>query len=136
MKESKVFLGGTCANGTDWRDDFIAKFVNVKYFNPLVEDWDEEAKKKEDLEKRLCNIHLYVITYEMEGVYSIAEAVESCHKKDKITIFHVYPARFDRQKLKSLQAVIELIRRNGGIAYASNSCNRTIQLINNLARTD
>ena len=41
---NRIFLGGTC-NGTTWRDELI-KGLTVDYFNPVVEDWTEEALDK------------------------------------------------------------------------------------------
>jgi len=76
---NKFFLGGTCAN-TTWRDKLIslAKYTDFNYFNPVVKDWTPECQKIEEDEKNnKCNIHLYTITPEMEGVYSIAEIVNS-----------------------------------------------------------
>lgn len=38
----EVFLGGTCASGTNWREKLIPK-LDIEYFNPVVDDWDDEA---------------------------------------------------------------------------------------------
>lgn len=75
----KVFLGGTC-NGTTWRDELIKEFeqFGVEYFNPVVEDWTPECQAIEEDEKNnKCDCHLYVITKEMLGTYSIAEIINS-----------------------------------------------------------
>jgi len=111
---SKVFLGGTCGKST-WREQLIP-FLKIDYFNPVVDDWTEEMIEIEEDEKQnKCDIHLYVITKDMEGVYSIAEAVESCFNPDKTTIFFVIKKGFDKGMLKSLRATEQLILRNGGI---------------------
>jgi hypothetical protein len=108
--KSKVFLGGTC-NGTTWRDELIPH-LNVDYFNPIVEDWTLECQEIEEKEKNeVCDIHLYVITNAMKGVYSIAEAVESAANKDKKTIFAVVEPGFDKAQIKSLQATGSLLGR-------------------------
>jgi len=126
---SKVFLGGTCAE-TTWRDELI-KVIDVDYFNPVVHDWTPHCIKIENQEKSsLCNIHLYVITKEMVGVYSIAEVVESVMTKDKVTIFHVMPDGFDIAQLKSLKAVVGLVKGHGGIAYIDDDLHRTARVIN------
>lgn len=81
MKKQRVFLGGTCAN-TTWRDELIPYLekYGIDYFNPVVEDWTPECQEIEEEEKNhKCNIHLYVITKEMMGTYSIAEAIHSAH---------------------------------------------------------
>lgn len=121
MNKFKIFLGGTCAD-TNWREQVIGmlefKFYNhIDYFNPVVEDWTPECIEKENEEKEyFCNIHLYHITSETKGFYSIAEAIEST-MKGKITIFSVDPTGFDKQQLKSFSAIVDMIRRHSGFAF-------------------
>ena len=93
----------------------------------LERKWDtpEEAQKSIN-----CNVHLYVITAEMIGVFSIAEAVNSSLEKGKITIFHVIPDGFSKPQIKSLEATCNLISRNGGISYIDNELMRTARVIN------
>jgi predicted TIM-barrel enzyme len=127
---NKVFLGGTCAE-TTWRDELI-KAINIKYFNPIVENWTSDCVITENIEKEFqCNIHLYVLTSEMQGVYSIAEAVQSSLSKNKFTILHVIPSGFSEGQLRSLEAVCSLISGNGSIAYIDSDLYRTSTLINN-----
>ena len=126
---NRVFLGGTC-NGSDWRDTLI-KAIQVGYFNPVVDDWDEGCQAIERNEKELhCNIHLYVITKEMTGMFSIAEAVESSLTAGKATIFHVMPDGFTGHQIKSFKAVCNMITKHGGIAYIDNDLMRTARVIN------
>ena len=126
---NKVFLGGTCA-GTTWRDTLV-NCIQVDYFNPVVDDWTEECQSIEEAQKSInCNVHLYVITAEMIGVFSIAEAVNSSLEKGKITIFHVIPDGFSKPQIKSLEATCNLISRNGGISYIDNELMRTARVIN------
>jgi hypothetical protein len=66
----------------------------------------------------------------MMGVYSIAEVVESAMTSGKVTIFHVIPEGFDDGQLKSLKAVVGLVRNHGGIAYVDNDLHRTARVIN------
>ena len=86
----KIFLGGTIGK-KDWRQiliPFLEKY-NIDYFNPVLPqevDWTEEARINEEMQKKICNIHLYVITPEMKGIYSIAEAVQSSNSSENITI--------------------------------------------------
>lgn len=126
---NRIFLGGTC-NGTTWRDEMI-KDLKVDYFNPVVEDWTSEAQENERLEKdSKCNIHLYVITNKMKGVFSIAEAVDSAHNKKVDTIFHVIPKGFKDFQIKSLKAVVDLINSIGGTAYLEENLDFTTAYIN------
>jgi len=127
---NKIFLGGTC-NGTHWRGLLIS-MIQVDYFNPVVEDWTPECQAQEEDQKIYrCNVHLYVITCDMIGTFSIAEAIESAMTKGKQTIFHVIPEGFGKAQLKSLSAVADMVIKHGGIAYIDQDMNRTARIINN-----
>ena len=117
----KIFLGGTCAD-TTWRDELIPYIdgqEGLEYFNPIVKDWNEDCIKIEDDEKEnKCNIHLYVITPEMKGVYSIAEVINSVYQAclntviEKQTsvekvIFATY-GDFSKDELKSFDATFKM----------------------------
>lgn len=112
----KVFLGGTC-NKSTWRDELI-KMLEINYFNPVVEDWTPECMEEELKQRKTCNYCLYVITPEMKGVYSIAEVVDDSNKRPKQTIFCILKSTnnlsFSDEQIKSLTAVGEMIKRNGG----------------------
>ena len=118
-ESNKVFLGGTC-NESTWRDELIPKLkeIDFDYFNPVVEDWTPECQDIEIYEKtNKCNIHLYVITNKMKGVFSIAETIESVFNKDKKTIFcdlDSFEGNFPDYQIKSLDAVGRMVERNGG----------------------
>ena len=83
--KNKVFLGGTC-NESTWRNDLI-KLLKIDYFNPVVDDWNEEAYQEELRQREICDFCLYVITPKMTGVYSIAEVVDDSNKRPEKTIF-------------------------------------------------
>ena len=132
-ESNKVFLGGTC-NESTWRDELIPKLeeIDFDYFNPVVEDWTPECQDIEIYEKaNNCNIHLYVITNKMKGVFSIAEAIESVFNKNKKTIFCVldgFDGEFPDFQVKSLEAVGRMVERNGG-KYVS-SLDKIIEILN------
>lgn len=115
----KVFLGGT-VNGSKWRDELIKK-LKIDYFNPVVDNWDEEAYKKELKERETCDYCLYVITPKMTGVYSIAEVVDNSNKRPDKTIFTYLDKdgekEFDEFQLKSIKKVGELVKKNGGKVF-------------------
>ena len=131
----KVFLGGTC-NESTWRNKLI-KLLNIDYFNPVVEDWTAECKAEEIRQRDNCDFCLYVITPKMTGVYSIAEVIDDSNKRPKKTIFCFltedyrveYPgvnSPVDRDKIlfstaqfRSLKAVGEMVKRNGGKFFDS-----------------
>ena len=95
INKNKVFLGGTCPSDEydfDYRKLLIPllKEANINYFNPVVKDWTEDCIRVEEQEKVECDIHLYVITPNMKGVYSIAEMFGSLIKnygREKRVIF-------------------------------------------------
>lgn len=125
----KVFLGGTCNNST-WRSK-LKTMLTIDYFDPVVEDWDEEAQLEEERQKVICDIHLYVITPRMSGVFSIAEAVDSSWQswisKDtdepKETVFCILKEDgkevFTEGQMKSLKAVERLVEARGGHSFES-----------------
>ncbi len=110
-----VFLGGTC-NDSDWRERLIPLLEKegIEYFNPVVADWTAEAQEEEKRRKRECDVHLYVVTKEMTGVFSIAEAVDSAWTPGKMCFFQVISEGFTESQLKSFRAVISLIEERGG----------------------
>lgn len=117
----KVFLGGTI-NGSKWRDEVIPN-LNIDYFNPLVEDWNDEARLREMHEKNTCDYLLFVVTPLMAGVFSIAEAVDLSNKCPQKTIFCILDEDCgevwsDCQKT-SLIEVERLIRANGAHVFSS-----------------
>ena len=113
----KVFLGGTC-NESTWRNELISLLEKegIEYFNPVVDDWTPECQEEEYRQKEICDVHLYLITKKMKGVFSIAEAVASCQFKDKEVLFAFadFDGEFDTAERKSLDAVGHLIARIGG----------------------
>lgn len=113
----KVFLGGTC-NESTWRNKLIPLLEKqgIEYYNPVVEDWTPECQQEEYRQKEICDVHLYLITKKMKGVFSIAEAVASCQDAGKLTLFVFanFDGEFDESERKSLDAVGNLIVKLGG----------------------
>lgn len=129
----KVFLGGTC-NGSLWRAELIKK-LTCEFFDPVVDDWNEEAQLEEDKQKRDCTHNLFVITPKMTGVFAIAEVVEWAVKSWAVhwKFDGPYPCKvmfclltdfehdseFSDSQLKSLQAVKDLLIRYNANIYHS-----------------
>lgn len=129
----KIFLGGTCPRD---KDDFDYRKVlipllekyKIEYFNPVVDNWTPECIEKENKEKEICNIHLYLIAPNMKGVYSIAEAFGSLiydreiknkeGEEKRFTLFgyvkEIKDKSFDAGQIKSLDASLELFYKCGG----------------------
>lgn len=89
-----VFLGGTCNNST-WRDELLTMLDGEKVdaFNPVVDDWNEQAQANEDWHKANDDFCLYVLTPEMTGIYSIFEVADDSNKRPEKTIFCVLSER-------------------------------------------
>lgn len=113
----KVFLGGTC-NDSTWREDLIELLRGVDYFNPVVDDWTPECQAEEVRQRDACDLCLYVLTPLMTGVYSVAEVVDDSNKRPERTIFclltHDCGQAFTDGQVRSLKAVGEMVKRNGG----------------------
>lgn len=112
MKQN-VFLGGTW-NGSAWRDELIPLLEKegIDYFNPIVEDWTEECIEIEEQEKwNSCTVHLYMITKEMKGVYSLIEFIDSILNEDDLItpMLVVNTEGMDTDMIKSLQASVKKI---------------------------
>lgn len=117
METMKVFLGGT-TNKSTWRDKLIP-MLKCDYFNPVVDEWTEDCFAKEMEEKYSCNYHLYVITKEMKGIYSITEAINDSNKIPNRTLFCILEDGFDKDVLKSLLKTSTIIQANGGYVFNS-----------------
>ena len=122
-RKAKVFLGGTC-NGSTWREEMI-RFLDeygIDYFDPVVDDWNEEAKAREREEREGCDFCLYCITPKMKGVYSIAEVVDDSNKRPDKTILVLKGEGvlgFDDDMWSSLESISDLLRRNGSKVFYS-----------------
>jgi hypothetical protein len=91
--------------------------AGIEYFNPVVEDWTEEARKTEELEKIRAEVRLYTLTPKMTGMFSIAEIVDDSNKFPNKTIClsienddgEIYTA----PQYKSIVSVFKLVEKNG-----------------------
>ena len=119
---SRIFLGGT-HSGNPWRSELIRMLDEKKvgYFDPIVKDWNTEARIIELRERKTCEFVLYWITPEINGVYSIAEVIDDSNKRPLRTMygFDVVSTIDSDLKLsdamvKSLSAVGGMVVRNGG----------------------
>jgi len=132
----KVFLGGTC-NGSDWREKILPLLQEqgIDYFNPVVDEWNKEARERELKARKTCDILLYCITPKMTGCYAIAEMVDDSNKQPEKTVFillcddHYDPPvmhgergksmTFSPRQYVSLMAVGHMITSNGGRFFTS-----------------
>jgi hypothetical protein len=114
-----IFLGGTC-NDSTWRERLI-KDLKVPYFNPVVDDWTEDAQKEEDEQRKNAKFVLFVITPLMKGCFSIAEVVDCSNKRPKTTLFCVLnkdnEKEFEKFETKSLDQVKKMVEKNGAKVF-------------------
>lgn len=117
----KVFLGGT-ANNSNWRDYVIPR-LEIDYFNPVTDNWDEKAIKKEQEERENCDFCLYVLTPKMQGVYAVAQAVDDSFKRTDKTLFCFLETddgqTFSDVELQSLKLLKEKIASNGAKTFSN-----------------
>lgn len=124
----KIFLGGSVI-GTNplygWRGKLIP-MLQIDYYNPIVKIWDKKAIEEEYRQKNdICDLGLFVITPDIEGYFSIAEAVDFSNKKPGGAIFCVINEtfednkKFDLNQIKSLNNVGKLVEKNGGKYFKS-----------------
>lgn len=112
-----VFLGGTCAEST-WREE-LKPLLTIDYFDPVVSDWTPEAQAEEIRQREICDFVLYVITSQMQGVYSIAEVADDSNKRPEKTIFCFLKEGFSESQVKSLVQVSKMVQENGGTCFSS-----------------
>ncbi len=126
---NKIFLGGTCANSA-WREQLIP-LLKIPFFNPVVDDWTPECAAEEERQKdEICNVHLYVISKEMMGVFSAVEALDSAYQRGQNSIFWVLPDGFERHALKSLEATARKIKQRGGVAFVDDNIEELANYLN------
>ncbi|MFQ5750560.1 MAG: nucleoside 2-deoxyribosyltransferase domain-containing protein [bacterium] len=118
----RVFLGGTC-NESTWRNKMMAYLhdLGLEYFNPVVDDWDENAQANELKERAECDFCLYAITPKMTGAYSVAEVIDDSNKRPEKTILVLLhddgDNKFTEGQWKSLKSVAKMVKRNGGQVF-------------------
>lgn len=103
--QHKVFLGGTCQFPTEnceknnWRTIVKQMIPEKYYFDPVVEDWNEESQKIEDRMKEECDIHIYVIYPNKEGgnTYSIYKSARDLATMEEDNCYVYFVDGFDSE---------------------------------------
>jgi len=116
-KKKVVFLGGTCSTST-WREELIP-MLEIDYFDPVVDDWTPECQEEEIRQRQTCDEVLYVLTSQMEGVYSIAEVVDDSNKRPEKTVFCCLEDGFNEKQIKSFKQVEKMVEENGAKVFSS-----------------
>ncbi|KZN32789.1 hypothetical protein N474_18910 [Pseudoalteromonas luteoviolacea CPMOR-2] len=112
-----IFLGGTC-NQSTWRDKLIPHLA-VDYFNPVVEHWDEQCYERELIARETADFCLFVITPKIEGLFALAEVVDTSYKRTDRTIYCYLEEdgdeSFTEQQLSILEDIGRLVEGNGAV---------------------
>ena len=115
-----VFLGGTAAKNI-WRDAFINDLETLGvsreiFFNPVVQDWNEEARRAEEVAKEeASHLVFYIADPKQEGnplsAYSMVEATMALYDKPEraVVVFDTegmsgHPLKAMNQTMKVLGA--------------------------------
>lgn len=131
-----VFLGGTC-NESTWREELLPMLcAQVSAFNPVVDDWNEEAQANEDWHKAHDDFCLYVLTPEMAGFYSIFEVADDSNKRPARTICCFLRERagleFDAKVWRGVEKIKRDLVRNG--AMVCDDLKGVAEFLNNVVR--
>ena len=112
----KVFFDGTASSKQC--QNYICDRLKVDYVLHVDGERTDEALRKRDKEKELCDFLLYVFTPKMTYFDMIFESVDDSNKRPKKTIFCFISddedASFTAHQNKSLVATGKMIQRNGG----------------------
>lgn len=126
----RVFLGGT-VNGSKWRDEMQPK-LELEYYNPVVDDWNEAAYQQELYEREHCDYCLYVITPKITGYYAIAELIDDSNKRAQQTVFCMIKdddeEHFSEHQVKSLRNIGRMVEQNGAKYFED--LNETVRFLN------
>lgn len=114
-----VFLGGTVA-GNGWRKKFIRELaaLGVPYaelFNPVVEEWTEEAQAAEELAKKKATHMMFYLGAPMQdgnplSTYSMIEATMALYDMPEKTVVVFDPHGIRGHALKSYRQTEKVLR--------------------------
>lgn len=134
-KNDVIFLGGTC-NDSNWREEFtkywrvLNKGSETELFDPVIKDrdWTPEDAEKENIVKDTAKLNLFVITPEMTGVYSIAEAVDCSHNGKVFLAIYDKNNTFDMSRW-NFDSVGNIIKKNKGFYKKYNGLDSMEELV-------
>ena len=128
----KVYLDGVLPVSPAVKETIIAN-LKIDYYDPSGEGNDFKAYKKNQQEKQQCDLYLHLITPKMKGFQEVINVVHDSNKKASKTIYCFLPEdsgnKFSQHQIKSLQAIGEMVRKNGAKWF--DSVDEAINFINN-----
>ena len=113
-EQPTVFLGGTCGQNA-WRTGFIARLIargvpSELLFNPVVPEWSDAAKAREDAVKQTAPIVLFHLGNPLEeqrpvhSPYSLAQIVQAVFRgRTTRVLFDV--SFLDRRTARGISAI-------------------------------
>lgn len=114
-----IFLGGTAANN-DWRTRFTKELVNIGFkedqiFNPVVADWNDEARQREEKAKsEAAWLVFYLADPKQDGspvsAYSMVEAVMALYDKPHATVVVFDVTEMSGHALKQMNQTAAVLR--------------------------
>lgn len=120
MKPYLVFLGGTVA-GNGWRKKFIRELTALgvphsELFNPVVEEWNEEAQAKEEEAKKNATHMLFFLGAPMQdgnplSTYSMIEATMALYDAPEKTVVVFDPTGIGGHALKAYKQTEKVLRK-------------------------
>lgn len=118
-----VFMGGTCA-GPKWRERLCGQVSkSFRWFNPVVDEWSEQAKETELTVRAEADVMLYAITPYQEGCYSYLEMTEDAVRSEKPVVIAFLPSfedkAFSEQQWSSIISAKRLLERNNATVVLS-----------------
>lgn len=139
-KDNIIFLGGTVDKDNNWRQEFISiwkknkdeKIKNIKLFDPIVPEWDENSKKKENDIKKTSIMNLFVITPEQRGFYSFAEIADCLHYSKVFFAVLDQFNQYDQSTLDSFKDIGDMVREHEGLYKTYKGENAINELIDDI----
>lgn len=122
MANKRIYLGGTC-NESNWKNRLISYLDKdtFSWFDPVVDDWDGEARTNELCERAMCDFCVCTITPKMTGCYAVAEVVDDSNKRPEKTVFVLLKSddgfHFTEGQRRSFAAVANIVSKNGGRVF-------------------
>ena len=119
----QVFLGGTCGSN-NWREEVVIPALRERgvpedaLFNPVVEHWTDEARRREDECKRTADYMLYVIASPDPtsgtanvSAYSLVELVMSLYDAPERTVALFDTAGMSKHTTKGINKTVQDLRQ-------------------------
>ena len=115
-----IFLGGTVGRNS-WRDDVIKALVSggvrpQSIFNPVVNDWNEDARVREEKAKAEASVLLFMVTNPKEdgnprSAYSMVEATMALYDDSERTVVVFDSSGMSGHPLKDINQTTRILKK-------------------------